>query len=120
MKYRQSVVLAAAFVAGVCLHPAGAFASADDSVEPMHLAALSPEQREQMRQQMREHWRQLPPEQRQEQRREWRERRQQMSPEERQQAREAWQQRREQFGNGPDNGGGGPGGPGGGHPRRGW
>lgn len=49
---------------------------------------LSPEERQQMRQQMREHWQQMPPEQREYRRQEMRERWQQMPPEDRQRWRE--------------------------------
>lgn len=61
------------------------------------LPSVSPDQREQMRQQMREHWQQMPPEQRDERRRESRERWQQMPDEERQRIRE---EMRERGGNG--------------------
>ncbi|MGE5493171.1 MAG: DUF3106 domain-containing protein [Actinomycetota bacterium] len=50
---------------------------------------LPPEQRQQMRQQMREHWQQMPPEQRQERRERW----QQMPSEERQRIREEMRER---------------------------
>lgn len=66
-------------------------------VQSFELAVLSPDQREHMRQQMREHWQQLPPEQRQNQRREQRERWQQMPPEERQRAKDEWRQQRRQL-----------------------
>lgn len=57
-------------------------------------AALSPEERQQMRGQIRDHWRNLPPEERQKRREENHGRWQQMSPEERQQIRETIRERR--------------------------
>lgn len=60
------------------------------------LAALTPEQREQLRDQVRQQWQNSSPEDRQRLRDEFRERRESMSPEQRQQfreqARERWQQ----------------------------
>ena len=97
--------------------------SKDDASAPVQLAALSPEERERMRSQIREHWeqaspeerprmreerherwQQMPPEERQRRREEMHERWQQMSPEQRQNIREAIRQHR--------GGGGPPGGPG--------
>ena len=57
------------------------------------LPAVPPDQREQMRQQMREHWQQMPPEQREERRQAARERWQQMPQEERQRIREEMRER---------------------------
>lgn len=54
---------------------------------------MAPEQRQQMRQQMREHWQQMPPEQRDARRQEYRERGQQMPSEERQRIREEMRER---------------------------
>lgn len=68
--------------------------------------ALPPEQRQQMRQQMREHWQQMPPEQRDARRQEFRERWQQMPSDERQRLRE---EMREQRGGGYDDRRGGRG-----------
>lgn len=76
--------------------------SGEARVQSFELAVLSPDQREHMRQQMREHWQQLPPEQRQNQRREQRERWQQMPPEERQRAKDEWRQQRQQLEGGYD------------------
>lgn len=56
-------------------------------------SSLPPEQRQQMRQQMREHWQQMPPEQRDERRQEFRERWQQVPSEERQRIREEMRER---------------------------
>ena len=63
---------------------------------------LPPDERRQIRQEMREHWQQLPSEQRQNQRREQRERWQQMPPEERQRAKDEWRQQRQQLEGGYD------------------
>lgn len=52
------------------------------------------EERQQMREQMREHWRQMPPEQRYERREEYRERWQQMPYDERQRMREEMREHR--------------------------
>jgi hypothetical protein len=57
------------------------------------LPPVPPEERQQMRQQMREHWQQMPPEQRDERRREARERWQQMPSDERQRIREEMRER---------------------------
>ena len=70
-------------------------------------ASLSPEERQQMRSQIRDHWRNMPPEERQKRREEMHERWQQMSPEERQQIRETIRERRGD--DGPPAGGYGPG-----------
>lgn len=59
---------------------------------------LPPDQRRQMRQEMREHWQRMPPEQRARFREERRERLQQMPPEDRQRLREEMRGRREDFG----------------------
>ncbi|MBS1188988.1 MAG: hypothetical protein H6R10_780 [Rhodocyclaceae bacterium] len=56
-------------------------------------AVLPPDQRQQMRQQMREHWQQMPPAQQQERRQEYRDQFQQMPQEERQRIREEMRQR---------------------------
>ena len=57
------------------------------------LPPVPPDQRQQMRQQMREHWQQMPPERREERRHEARERWQQMPQEERQRIREEMRER---------------------------
>jgi hypothetical protein len=62
---------------------------------------LPPEQRQQMRQQMREHWQQMPPEQRQERRERW----QQVPSEERQRIREEMRERGGGYGDGHFRGG---------------
>lgn len=82
------------FALGGVLLPVSVLA---DEELPIQLAALSPEQRELMRQQMREHWQQqgAGQEQRREQRKEWRERVQNSPPEERQRMREERLQRRD-------------------------
>lgn len=60
-----------------------------DGVAPAErLAGLAPEQRQQMRQQMREHWQQMPPDQRDLRRQDNRERWQPMPADERQRMRE--------------------------------
>jgi hypothetical protein len=91
---------------------------------PLVVAQLPPDQRRQMRQEMREHWQQIqPPEDRlrlrDERRERWqqmppqdRQRWQQMSPEERQRLREEMRGRRDGAGSGY---GPGPRGPGGGY-----
>lgn len=61
---------------------------------PGQWASLSPEERQQMRSQIRDHWRNMPAEERQKKRDEMHERWQQMSPEERQQIRETIRERR--------------------------
>ena len=61
---------------------------------PEQWASLSPEERQQMRSQIRDHWRNMPSEERQKKREEMHERWQQMSPEERQQIRETIRERR--------------------------
>lgn len=60
------------------------------------LAKLSHEERQQMRQQMREHWQQMPPEQQRDYRQERRERWQQLPPEERERRREDKRRRNEE------------------------
>jgi len=55
--------------------------------------SMPPEQRQQMRQQMREHWQQMPPEQREVRRQEYRERWQQLPSDERQRIREEMRER---------------------------
>lgn len=55
--------------------------------------ALPPEQRQQMRQQMREHWQQMPPERREERRQEYRDRWQQLPSDERQRIRDEMRER---------------------------
>lgn len=57
-------------------------------------AGLAPEQRQEMRQQMRDHWHQGQGDGRGAQRQEWRERWQQRAPEERQRMREDFRERR--------------------------
>lgn len=73
-------------------------------IELAQLGPLPPEQRREMRQQMREHWQQMPPEERQEQRERFREQRQerreafqQMPPEDRSRMRDELRGRREGF-----------------------
>ena len=61
---------------------------------PEQWASLSPEERQQMRSQIRDHWHNMPPEERQKRREEMHDRWQQMSPEERQQIRETIRERR--------------------------
>lgn len=61
-------------------------------------AQLPPDQRRQMRQEMREQWQQLPPEDRQRLREERRERWQQMPQEDRQRLRDEMRGRRDEFG----------------------
>ena len=61
-------------------------------------AQLPPDQRRQMRQEMREQWQQLPPEDRQRLREERRERWQQMPQEDRQRMRDEMRGRRDEFG----------------------
>jgi Protein of unknown function (DUF3106) len=69
------------------------------------LVQLTPEQHRQMRQEMREHWRQMPPEDRQYMREANRERWQQMPPEDRQRMRDEMRARRgEGGGYGPPGG----------------
>lgn len=68
---------------------------------------LPPEQRRQMRQQMREHWQQAPPEERQrmrEERREQRDTLQQMPPEDRSRMRDELRGQRQSLGGGADGG----------------
>lgn len=68
-------------------------ATAGSSLLLAQWSGLPPEQRQQMRQQMREHWQQMPPEQREERRQEIRERWQQVPSEERQRIREEMRER---------------------------
>ncbi len=65
-----------------------------EKAPPEQWASLSPEERQQMRSQIRDHWRNIPPEERQKKREDMRERWQQMSPEERQHIRETIRERR--------------------------
>lgn len=67
---------------------------ADFRRPPNEPQAMTWEEREQMRQQMREHWQQMPPEQREARRRENYERWQQLPAEERQRIREEIRERR--------------------------
>ena len=84
--------------AGLCLGAVGSLHAQTGLVawEAGPLAALSPEEREQMRDQIRQQWQSKTPEERQRLREEFREKREAMSPEQRQQfreqARERWQQ----------------------------
>jgi len=83
-------------LAGLCLVAAGSL-HAQESAWPFGpLAALTPEEREQMRDQIRQQWQSKTPEERQRLKDEYRERREAMTPEQRQQfreqARERWQQ----------------------------
>lgn len=59
---------------------------------------LPPEQRQQMRQQMRQHWQQMPPEQREIRRQEYRDRWQQVPWDERQRIREEIREQRGGYG----------------------
>lgn len=74
--------------------------------DPGRPGRLSPEERQQMRQQMREHWQQMPPEQRDYRRQELRDRWQQMPPDERQRWRD---ERRRRHDDGREGGWGGRG-----------
>lgn len=93
MDMRQRIVRALALAAGLWAI-AGAI--------PIEAREQVPfEQRQQMRQQMREHWQQMPPDQRDFRRQDSRERWQQMPSDERQRLREEMRgQRREQGGRG--------------------
>lgn len=85
-------------------------AAAERALPPGLLVQMTPDQHRQMRQEMREHWRQVPPEDRQRMREANRERWQQMPPEDRQRMRDEMRARRGE--------GGGYGPPGGGRGRR--
>lgn len=77
--------------------------------EEHKVAALTPEQREQMRDQIRQQWQSATPEERERRREEFRERWESATPEQ----RERWRERRERFERGEGREGGRPGGPGG-------
>lgn len=83
-------------LAGLCLLSSGLLHAAEPAWPWGPLAALTAEEREQMREQIRQQWQSKSPEERQRLRDEYRERRDTMSPEERQQlreqTRERWQQ----------------------------
>lgn len=87
MNMTKRIVRALALAAGVCALAGVAPADARPQVPT--------EQRQQMRQQMREHWQQMPPEQREWRRDEGRERwQQQMPSDERQRLREQMREQR--------------------------
>jgi Spy/CpxP family protein refolding chaperone len=67
----------------------------DNRPGPELWASLTPEERQQMRSQIRDHWRNMPPEGREKRREEMHERWQQMSPEERQQIRDTIREHRD-------------------------
>lgn len=91
MKTKKLIVRMLALAAGAwTMAGAGVAAAASQQV----LAGLPPEQRQQMRQQMREHWQQMPPEQRETRRQEFRERWQQVPSDERQRMREEMREHR--------------------------
>ncbi|GAB2181937.1 hypothetical protein DLREEDagrD3_21600 [Denitratisoma sp. agr-D3] len=90
---RRALALA---LLGCCLLGAAPLRAEEGGWSWGPLAALTPEEREQMREQIRQQWLSKTPEERQRLKDEYRERRDAMSPEERQQfreqARERWQQ----------------------------
>jgi len=88
MKFTTQVIRLMILVASTWALSAQAQAQVPDSSPPLQLARLSPEERQQMREQMREHWKQMPPEERESYRQKRRERWEQMPPEERQRKRE--------------------------------
>ena len=93
--FRFGVPLRAVALAVLLAGPVLPTAVAGERVPPAGwLVQLTPEQHRQMRQEMREHWRQVPPEDRQRMREANRERWQQMPPEDRQRMRDEMRARR--------------------------
>lgn len=93
--FRFGVPLRAVALAVLLAGPVLPTAVAGERVPPAGwLVQLTPEQHRQMRQEMREHWRQVPPEDRQRMREANRERWQQMPPEDRQRMRDEMRGRR--------------------------
>lgn len=88
MKFTTQVIRLMILVASTWALSVQAQAQLSDTHAPQQLARLSPEERQQMRQQMREHWKQMPPEEREAYRQKRRERWEQMPPEEQQRKRD--------------------------------
>ena len=106
-------VTASASMSWAELRPMIAFEMSAGELEPAarsfhgQWVSLSPEERQQMRSQIRDHWRNMPAEERQKKRQEMQQRWQQRSPEDRQQIRETIRERRggdDPVGQGPDRG----------------
>lgn len=89
----QNFLLSAALALAVLAATAGESPEAGNRWQRM-----SPEEREQMRQQVREHWERMPPEEREARKARMRERLSQMSPEERERMREQLRRHRHRHG----------------------
>lgn len=94
-----------ALVVGALLPLAANAEPSADGMPGGRWQSLTPEQRQQMRSQIKEHWEQMSPEERQRKRDEMRERWERLPPEERQQLRERIREHRQEYPRGEGRGG---------------